>query len=179
MALGEVLKVTSERNIVLVINDLKGNGAERVVITLATGFTEVGHRASIVCFKEYIELPIPSGIPVHVFSEKYFRWIPRSIRGKLTAPFLDRFIRKKIGLPDLLLSNLLPADRVLAHSRLANVFFIVHNTMSNESSVGYPPNRNNDDQERQKIYNFLLVIGKYSVGALVQTPSPKQPIPYK
>ena len=152
MVSGKVLKMTDKRNIVLVINDLKGNGAERVVITLATGFTEAGHRASIVCFKDHIELPIPSNIPVHIFSEKYFRWIPRSIRGRLSAPFLDRFIKNKIGLPDLLLSNLMPSDRILAHSRLANVFFIVHNTMSNESSVSYRPNRNNNDKERQRIY---------------------------
>ena len=79
--------MTDKRNIVLVINDLKGNGAERVVITLATGFTEAGHRASIVCFKDHVELPIPSNIPVHIFSEKFFRWIPRSIRGRLIAPF--------------------------------------------------------------------------------------------
>ena len=152
MVSGELLKMADKRNIVLVINDLKGNGAERVVITLAKGFTDAGHRASIVCFKDHVELPIPSGIPIYIFSEKYFRWIPRSIRGRLTAPFLDCFIRNKIGLPDLLLSNLMPSDRILAHSRLANIFFIVHNTMSNESSSTYRPNRNNDDKERQRIY---------------------------
>ena len=89
------LSMANKRNIALVINDLKGNGAERVVITLATGFVDAGHSASIVCFKDHIELPIPADIPVYIFSEKFFRWIPRSLRGTLTAPFLDRFIRKK------------------------------------------------------------------------------------
>ena len=127
-----------KQNIVLVINDLKGNGAERIVITLASGFTEAGHKASIVCFKNHIELPIPSNIPVHIFSERYFRWIPRSIRGRMTAPFLDRFIRKKIGLPDLLLSNLMPSDRILGYSRLTNVFFVIHNTVQLEVKNYYP-----------------------------------------
>ena len=43
----------------------------RDLITLATGFTEAGHRASIVCFKDHVELPIPSNIPVHIFSENF------------------------------------------------------------------------------------------------------------
>jgi len=72
--------MANKRNIALVINDLKGNGAERVAITLAGGFREAGHSASIVCFKRHIELPIPRIIPVFIFSEKRFRWIPRSIR---------------------------------------------------------------------------------------------------
>ena len=110
----------------------------RFLITLATGFKEAGHKASIVCFKDHLELPIPSNIPVHIFSEKFFRWIPRSIRGRLIAPFLDRFIRNKIGLPDLLLSNLMPSDRILGHSRLANVFFVIHSTIHQEVKNYYP-----------------------------------------
>ena len=43
-----------KRNIVIVINDLKGNGAERVAITLASAFSDAGHQASIVCFKRHI-----------------------------------------------------------------------------------------------------------------------------
>ena len=142
-----------KRKIVLVINDLKGNGAERVVITLATGFNEAGHRASIVCFKDHIELPIPSNIPVHIFSEKYFRWIPRSIRGRLTAPFLDRFIRNKIGLPDLLLSNLMPSDRILGYSRLANVFFVIHSTIHQEVKNYYPTKIERELSIRKKLYS--------------------------
>ncbi len=144
--------MANNRNIVLVINDLKGNGAERVVITLATGFLDAGHRVSIVCFKQHIELPIPKNIPVHVFSEKYFRWIPRSIRGKLAAPILDRFIRKRIGLPDLLLSNLIPSDRILGYSRLANVFFVIHNTIQLEVEKYYPRRIKSELNIRKKLY---------------------------
>ena len=152
MASGLVFEMADIRNIVLVINDLKGNGAERVVITLATGFTEAGHRASIVCFKDHIELPIPANIPVHIFSEKYFRWIPRSIRGKLTAPFLDRFIRKKIGLPDLVLSSLLPSDRIMAYSRLHGVHFVVQNTMSKECEIHNSVKVTPNSEEHRDIY---------------------------
>ena len=141
-----------QRNIVLVINDLKGNGAERVVITLASGFIEAGHRASIVCFKRHIELPVPESIPVHIFSEKKFRWIPRRLRGLLTAPWLDRFIKKHAGTPDLVLSNLMPSDRVLAYSKLPGVHFIIHNTTQKEVATYYLRKEKSEFSERKNLY---------------------------
>lgn len=141
-----------KRNIVLVINDLKGNGAERVVITLASAFSDAGHQASIVCFKRHIELPIPESIPVHIFSEKKFRWIPRHLRGLLTAPWLDRFIKKRAGTPDLVLSFLLPADRVMTFSKLGNVHFVIQNTMSLEVASYYPKTRRTELDNRIDIY---------------------------
>jgi glycosyltransferase involved in cell wall biosynthesis len=141
-----------KRNIVLVINDLKGNGAERVVITLANGFIEAGHRASIICFKRHIELPIPESIPVYIFSEKQFRWIPRRLRGLLTAPWLDRFIKKHAGTPDLVLSSLMPSDRILAYSKLTGVHFIIHNTTQVEVDSYNPKKKNHEIAQRLKIY---------------------------
>ena len=141
-----------KRNIVLIINDLKGNGAERVVITLASAFSDAGHQASIVCFKKHIELPIPESIPVHIFSEKKFRWIPRRLRGRLTAPLLDRFIKKRAGPPDLVLSFLIPADRVMAFSKLENVHFVIQNTLSLEVASYYPKTRTAELAKRIDIY---------------------------
>lgn len=141
-----------QRNIVLVINDLKGNGAERVVITLANGFIEAGHRASIICFKRHIELPVPDSIPVHIFSEKKFRWIPRRFRGLLTAPWLDRFIKKHAGTPDLVLSNLIPSDRILAYSKLLGVHFVIHNTTQTEVATYYVSKEKSAFSERKNLY---------------------------
>lgn len=141
-----------QRNVVLVINDLKGNGAERVVITLASGFIEAGHRASIICFKRHIELPVPKSIPVHIFSEKGFRWIPRRLRGLLTAPWLDRFIKKHAGTPDLVLSNLMPSDRILAYSKLPGVHFIIHNTTQKEVAFNNSNQQQHELAERERLY---------------------------
>ena len=141
-----------QRNVVLVINDLKGNGAERVVITLASGFIEAGHRASIICFKRHIELPVPKSISVHIFSEKGFRWIPRRLRGLLTAPWLDRFIKKHAGTPDLVLSNLMPSDRILAYSKLPGVHFIVHNTTQKEVAFNNSNQQGHELAERKRLY---------------------------
>jgi len=140
------------KTIALVINDLKGNGAERVVITLASAFIEAGHQASIICFKKHIELPIPKSIPVFIFSEKRFRWIPRRLRGILTAPVLDRFIIKHAGIPDLVLSSLLPSDRILAYSKLPGVHFIIQNTTQIEVTSDNPKKKHHEIAQRLKLY---------------------------
>jgi glycosyltransferase involved in cell wall biosynthesis len=117
--------------IVLVIPTLQGNGAERVVSTLATGFEQQGCEVHIVLMlKNIVEIVFNGNPKIHHFKQ-YYRWVPRSIRGRLLAPILDRFIINKCGEPDLVLSNLMPSDRVLCHSKF-NTYLIVHNTMSKE-----------------------------------------------
>ena len=123
----------SRKRIVLVINDLKGNGAERFVLTLADEFQRQGHHCHIVCFKRLQELNSAQTLNIHHFPLRWLRWIPRGLRGQLLAPLLDAFIRREAGgNPDLVLSNLLPVDRILCHSRLPNVHLVIHNTMSLE-----------------------------------------------
>jgi glycosyltransferase involved in cell wall biosynthesis len=117
--------------IVLAIPTLQGNGAERVALTLATGFTQQGCEVHIVLtLRNLVELDFESNgkFRIHYFKQHY-RWIPRAIRGKILAPLLDRFIIKKCGKPNLVLSNLLPSDRILCHSKL-NAYLIIHNIMS-------------------------------------------------
>lgn len=128
------------KHIVIVVNDLKGNGAERVVITLARTFKELGHHCDIICFNKKIEYDV-QGLKIHFFSIKYWRWLPRKIRGKIVSIFLDR---KILGLrnknPDLILSNLLPVDRILSASRLKNVYIVLHSVLSLERNTfkGFP-----------------------------------------
>lgn len=140
------------KKVAIVIRDLKSNGAERVAITLAEGFLSYGYNPYIICFKKDIQLPIKKEIPLLIFSEKFFRWLPRRIRGFITAPFLDLFIKIKLGTPSLILSNLIPADRLLAYSRLENVYYIIHNTTSIEISDYYPKKIAQEMDERIRIY---------------------------
>lgn len=120
------------KNIVIAIPDLKGNGAERVMMTLATELHRQGHRVTFVCFTDKTELVSDVVIPRIHFPMNRLRWIPRKVRGLATAPLLDAFIRRHVGVPDLVLSNLEPVDRILARSRLAGVHLVIHNTMSED-----------------------------------------------
>ncbi|MDC0390532.1 glycosyltransferase [Candidatus Thioglobus sp.] len=121
--------MVKKKTIVMVLPDLKGNGAERVVMTLADGFMNEGHNVHIILFNKFIELKSKFKFQIHVFKQHH-RWIPKSIRGVLLAPVLDNFIKKNCSTPDLVLSNLLPVDRILCRSKLSNVFLVIHNTPS-------------------------------------------------
>lgn len=121
-----------KKKVVLAIFTLQGNGAERFALTLAKGLIDAGHDAHIVYFKDIIDLPIPEGVKTHFFNYQKFRAIPKFMRPGLAAKAFDRFVRKHIGEPDLVLSNLFPVDFILSRSSLPNVHMVIHNTTSQE-----------------------------------------------
>ncbi|WP_159124095.1 glycosyltransferase [Acinetobacter variabilis] len=121
-----------KKKVVLAIFTLQGNGAERFALTLAKGLIDAGHEAHIVHFKNIIDLPIPEGVNLHFFDYQKYRLIPKSLRPKWAAKAFDRFVLKKIGTPDLVLSNLFPVDFILSKSRLPNIHLVIHNTTSLE-----------------------------------------------
>jgi len=119
--------------VVLAIPTLQGGGAERIVINLATGFVQKNCEVHIVLtLKNLIafELEPNKQFKIHFF-KKYYRWIPKAIRGFILSPILDKFIIEKCGNPDLVLSSLEPTDRMLCHSKL-NTYLIIQNTPSKE-----------------------------------------------
>mgnify|MGYP001595421127 CR=1 FL=1 len=117
--------------IVLTIPTLQGNGAERVALTLATGFEKQGCEVHIILtLRNSIEVEYDGKFKIHHF-KRYYRWIPKLIRGRILSPFLDKFIFKQCGEPNLVLSNLILSDRMLCHSKF-NAYLIIHNTMSKE-----------------------------------------------
>ncbi|ANF81080.1 glycosyl transferase [Acinetobacter sp. NCu2D-2] len=121
-----------KKKVVLAIFTLQGNGAERFALTLAKGINDAGHEAHIVYFKNIIDLPIPEGVRTHFFNYQKFRAIPKFMRPGLAAKAFDSFVRKHIGEPDLVLSNLFPVDFILSRSSLPNVHMVIHNTTSQE-----------------------------------------------
>lgn len=118
--------------IVFVIFTLQGNGAERVVLTLAKEMRRLGHDAHIVCFKNHIDFDVEPDLPVHFFEYQKFRILPKVIRPYFASIAFDKFIATLFGRPDLILSNLEPVDAVLAGSKLKNIHFVIHNTISQE-----------------------------------------------
>jgi glycosyltransferase involved in cell wall biosynthesis len=140
--------------IVMVIPDLKGNGAERVVLTLATGFEQQGCNVHIVVFHDFMELESGNTLNIHEFKHHH-RWIPKSIRGRIIAPILDRFITHHCGKPDLVLSNLMPVDRILCHSGLPNTFLVLHNTIGKELLDNLP-----DSKKRREISRLSAIYTK-------------------
>ncbi|WP_298635674.1 glycosyltransferase [uncultured Umboniibacter sp.] len=120
------------KHVLLAILTLRGGGAERNVISLAKLLVDSGHHVDIVVFKNQIEHDIPPGITVHYFPYDNYRSIPRFMRGTWVAKRFDRWVKRFIGQPDLILSNLFPVDFVLSRSKLANVYLTLHAALSDE-----------------------------------------------
>jgi glycosyltransferase involved in cell wall biosynthesis len=117
--------------ILLVINSLKGGGAERVVLTLGQGFHDLGYEVHVLTFKPQIEFSLNPNLNYHLLKFKNFKLIPKlDRRDRVFAYVVDRYISKKIGTPEIIISNLDRADSILSYSRLPNITYVIHNTLS-------------------------------------------------
>ena len=130
-----MLTKDSTKKIVIAISCLRIGGAEQFVITLAKSLKHAGHDVHILLLDDFIELPVPTDIPIHIFPYNIYRKIPRFMRKKIIAKAIDNLILKNIGKPDLVLSNLKSMDQFLAYSQLEHVYLVVHNTLSKLHSL--------------------------------------------
>lgn len=146
--------IFESNKIILAIFSLQGGGAERFVLTLAEGFKSIGYEPHIICFKNQMDYPAPS-TPVHFLSYQSYRWIPKSIRNKAFSKVFDKYVKNNISdSPALVISNLWQVDQVLAHSKLPNKLFVIHNTLSKEKSV----HTYLTDEALQKVYSNQNIV---------------------
>jgi glycosyltransferase involved in cell wall biosynthesis len=132
---------------VLVINCLQGGGAERVVLTLGQGFHELGYEVHVLRFKPLVEYDLGPNLNYHVLRFKPYKLIPGSERrDRIFARAVDKYISQNIGQPDIILSNLDRADSILSNSKLPNITYIIHNTVS----LLYKFNKNYDAEQLKK-----------------------------
>lgn len=126
-----------KKSIAIVIKCLLGNGAEKVVQHQSSLFHRYGHKVHIFCFTDTQEIPIDENVPIHIFPLNRMKWLPSSIRKKRVASQLDNFIEKIMGTPDLVLSHLNSADRILSQSSL-NVAMMIHMHVSHFYLMNLP-----------------------------------------
>lgn len=170
--------------IVLAIFTLQGGGAERFVLTLGKAFFELGFDVHIIGFKKQIDYPLDENLHYHTLDYQKYRWIPKSWRYRIFAKVFDSFITKNIGQPSLILSNLYPVDCVLYHSKLTNIAYVIHNTLS----VEYNFNQNADKiNHLQSLYqnrpvicvsvgvkdDFIHYLGNHAQITAIHNPIPK------
>jgi len=128
----------------LVINCLQGGGAERVVLTLGQGFYELGYEVHILRFKPLVQYDLSQNLNYHVLKFKPYKLIPGAQRrDSIFARAVDKYVLQHIGQPDIILSNLDRADSILSSSKLPNITYIIHNTVS----LLYKFNKNHDAEQ--------------------------------
>lgn len=139
--------------VVLVINCLQGGGAERSVLTLGQGFYELGYEVHILRFKPLVEYDLSPNLTYHMIRFKPYKLIPGSqFRYRLFAHTVDKYILDKIGRPDIVISNLIASDRIMAYSKLPNLMYIIRNTTSNKFGLIDNPQAEDSIKRLQQIY---------------------------
>ena len=143
----------NNKKIVLVINCLQGGGAERSVLTLGQGFYELGYEVHIVRFKPLMEYDVNPNLIYHMIKFKPYKLIPvPQWRYQLFAQKVDNYILKNIGKPEMIISNLIAADKIMVHSKLPNIRYVIRNTISNKFSLTNSNDSAKKVQELRAIY---------------------------
>lgn len=115
-------------NIILIITNLAGGGAEKVLLTLAEGLSNRGHTVELILLEEHIEHALPPKLTITVLSHR----IKRSWLGKRRmAQQLKRLIGKR-AIPDLIVSALPFANEIAILADLPNHWCRIDNTLGVE-----------------------------------------------
>ena len=111
------------KKVIFVINNLQGNGAERFVLNLYKALEQYAAvTCAIVCFEQRIDYDI-STYPYHIH---YVNINCNKRNRQAQAKLVDDFILTQLGQPNLVLSNLTTADKILYHSQLNCVYHVIH-----------------------------------------------------
>lgn len=124
------------KRVAIFIDSLGGGGAERVMLNLAKGIIELGHRAHIFCLESRQDHQIPDGISVSVlYDDRNLKKITRGRHIKNSAVRLKKLvsdIELENGGFNLYLSNLDPTNAVVSQCDFRNTYYVLHSAMEHE-----------------------------------------------
>lgn len=147
--------MTHKPKILLAIRSLSGRGGERSVLTLAQGFYEIGCDVHILCFHSNHDYDLNPNFTYHLVDIKqwYYKFlVTSSLRYKFAAKQFDQYVLQHIGQPDLILSNLIQSNRILAYSKLDNIAYVIRNTFSKENENALKKNPEKVLKRYREIY---------------------------
>lgn len=146
------------KSIAIVVTNLAGSGAEKVVLHLAEMFEKHGDEVHVFLLEDVISYDI-KGAKIHILSKD--RSLFKCFKGfgdKLLAKKLKSMISaieqegKKF---DLLLSNLPAADRVVAEANLPHTKYLIHTSYSMELNEFKQRGRVLKAIKKEKLYRSL------------------------
>ena len=121
------------KKICFVISSLSGGGAERVVLTLATELSKMGTEVHIILLRDKVQYEVERSLySIHILSNigrlskiKFFSDLMMLKKLKVLLANLEE--DKKF---DLIVSNLVDADKLCAKINHSNIYFCIHNSES-------------------------------------------------
>ncbi|WP_309498462.1 glycosyltransferase [Sulfurovum sp.] len=146
------------RKIGLLVTNLAGSGAEKVVLHLAEMFEKYGDEVHIFLLENIILYDV-KGVKIHVLSQNrvYFKLF-KNLGDKFLASKLKSMVRhieqdgKKF---DLFLSNLPAADRVASQANLPHTKYLIHTSYSMELSEFRQRGKVRRANKKEKLYRLL------------------------
>jgi len=122
--------------VLFVVDGLAGGGAEKSVLTVAAELARQGHSVAIASLRPEQAYSVPEGIEVIAVYDTWPRAVRRIGEVSRRARLLDQALEERPE-PDLVVSTLLTADRIVASSRLsADAWYRVPNALSVEQLGG-------------------------------------------
>lgn len=125
-----------EKNIAIFIDSLGGGGAEKVMLTLASGLVDKGHQVHFFLLEPRIEYIASNDFFVHVLYDNIkHRKSTNWLNIKKTAADMVQLVNQVTashGPFDLHLVNLDPSSKVISRCDFNNTFYILHNAMAQE-----------------------------------------------
>lgn len=119
------------KNIAIVIDSLTGGGAERVMISLATEMVKQGHKVTILSLSNRCDYSVPKEIDVEYLFDHKASKVDRFWAIKSSISRLSSWFSKKSAF-DLILSNLDRSNNLLSKSKIAPVYYVIHNSVEEE-----------------------------------------------
>lgn len=120
----------------MIIDGLPGGGAEKVVLTLAKGLIERGHRVSLFSLRSVCEYPLPAGLDYHVIQDKCKKPWRKLTELHRRAVQLDKqmlLAEQSDGPYDLIVSHLHKTDRIVrrcSHFNPERTWYCLHGVFS-------------------------------------------------
>lgn len=128
------------KNICLIIDTLKGGGAEKIVMTLASALIKLGARADVIVLSNRVDYSLEDiDFRVHIIEKK--KHPIRFIQWKKRAADLHKKINELNIKYDLFISHLSSADEICRQAQQPNLYFCIHNTISTSLFVRYQNSR--------------------------------------
>lgn len=146
------------KKIGLIVTNLAGSGAEKVVLHLADMFEKHGDEVHIFLLEDVISYDV-KGVKIHTLSKdrSFFKFL-KGFGDKLLALKLKSIINtiENDGQKfDLFLSNLPAADRVAREANLPHTKYLIHTSYSMELNEFRDRGKFNRAVKKEKLYHAL------------------------
>jgi len=144
--------------IALLVTNLAGSGAEKVVLNLAEMFKKHGEEVHIFLLEDIVSYDV-EGLNIHTLTSKrafykLLKGIGDYLLGKKLQTKINKLNQDNKAF-DLILSNLPSADRVAVQANLPNTYYVIHTSYSMEIEEFKKRNKTTRANKKEKLYHRL------------------------